>query len=347
MDAALDLTDNALLSQLLDGLPLEHRPFAALGRRLGISEQDYLDRVSRLRGTGHIARLAASVDGQRLGYRSSLVAMRLEPERLGDAARVLARHPGVASIERVDDPLNCWVRLAVPATDSLAQTVASLGESVDAARVAMLPLVRRYPTAADDRARRAADPDEDSEPEPRSDLTRPSLTKTQLSALRVLQADLPLLELPFVVLAAQAGITEEALLICARSLKHAGIIRRLAAVPAAKSLDVPTITIAWQLPDEQLDNAGRRLAQFRQVLRCVRRAHSAEWPYSLFTTVTAGPADSSKDLVNQAQEILGAMEHRPLCTIASLLQRPIIYCSDALDGWWQEQSAIADKISSN
>ena len=44
-----DDTDKALLTELQKRFPIDHRPFQVLGEKLGLSEQDCLERITRLK----------------------------------------------------------------------------------------------------------------------------------------------------------------------------------------------------------------------------------------------------------------------------------------------------------
>ncbi len=61
-----DPTDRRLINRLLDTLPLSERPFADIGRELGLSEDAVLDRLHRLLAQGvlgHFGPLFAAAPG--------------------------------------------------------------------------------------------------------------------------------------------------------------------------------------------------------------------------------------------------------------------------------------------
>ena len=51
---ALDETDRALLNLVQTDFPIEPRPYRVLAERLGLSEDEVLSRVKRLRASGWI-----------------------------------------------------------------------------------------------------------------------------------------------------------------------------------------------------------------------------------------------------------------------------------------------------
>ena len=69
----LDDIDRALVNALQDDLPLDHRPFAPLADKLGLSEDALLTRVNTLRETGVLTRFGPFFDAAAMGGASACV----------------------------------------------------------------------------------------------------------------------------------------------------------------------------------------------------------------------------------------------------------------------------------
>jgi siroheme decarboxylase len=93
---SLDALDAGLLNRVQDDFPLCPRPFLALAEEVGTSEADVLRRLAAARESGVLRQVSAIFDTNALGYRSSLVAMRVEPQNLNQAAHLINSHPGVS-----------------------------------------------------------------------------------------------------------------------------------------------------------------------------------------------------------------------------------------------------------
>ncbi len=65
---AVDDTDRRLLAAIQPGLPLVPQPYAELGARLGLSEADVLERLTRMRQNGIIRRFGVVVRHHEVGY---------------------------------------------------------------------------------------------------------------------------------------------------------------------------------------------------------------------------------------------------------------------------------------
>lgn len=86
-----DATDRALLAALEPGLALVARPYAALGERIGLTEQEVIARLKRLQGQGIVTRFGVIVRHRELGYRANaMVVWDIADDEVGAAARTLA-----------------------------------------------------------------------------------------------------------------------------------------------------------------------------------------------------------------------------------------------------------------
>ena len=88
--------DRRLLAALQDGLPLVPQPFAALGAKVGMAEQDVIAALARLRAEGVITRLGVIVRHHEVGYRANaMVVWDVPDEQVAEAGRTLAALPFV------------------------------------------------------------------------------------------------------------------------------------------------------------------------------------------------------------------------------------------------------------
>ena len=95
MQAALsyiDKDDLALLAALEDGLPICSAPFAVLGKTIGMSEQEVLARLARMKENRIISRFGLVLHHRKLGYRANAMVVWDIPDHLVDdcAAKITA-----------------------------------------------------------------------------------------------------------------------------------------------------------------------------------------------------------------------------------------------------------------
>ena len=86
----LNEQDCRLIAEIQGGLPLTSRPYAAVGERVGLSEQEVIERISALQDSGVIKRLGVVVRHHELGYTANaMVVWDVPDERLDEIGEKL------------------------------------------------------------------------------------------------------------------------------------------------------------------------------------------------------------------------------------------------------------------
>lgn len=129
-----------------------------------------------------------------------------------------------------------------------------------------------------------------------------TLNETDLAIMRATQAGLPLTPQPYQTIAGQLRLTADVVMSRMTAMQEQGIIRRIGAVPNHYKLGYRFngMTV-WNVPDEIIDELGRKIGQLEFVSHCYHRPrHLPEWPYNLFAMVHG---KSRSDVDKQIQQI--------------------------------------------
>ena len=129
---ALDQEDKRLLDLLQEELPLEPRPFAILGQRLGLEEEEVLARLKRLKEEGILRHLGASLDSRRLGFVTTLAAVSVPPEEEEAAARTIAAHPEVTHCYLRKHRLNIWFTVVAKDYQEIEKLLEKMAQEIGA-----------------------------------------------------------------------------------------------------------------------------------------------------------------------------------------------------------------------
>lgn len=108
----LDETDRRIVNALQGGFPVVDRPFAAVGREIGLDEQDLIERLSRMVGEGILSRFGPLFDAEAMGGGLTLAAMRVPADRFDAVADIVNEFPEVAHNYARDHDLNMWFVVA-------------------------------------------------------------------------------------------------------------------------------------------------------------------------------------------------------------------------------------------
>lgn len=118
----LDNTDRRLLNRLQDDLPLTPRPYADVAAELGITEQDLLDRLARMKADRVITRFGPFFDAAAMGGDFCLCAMAVPEADFETVLTKVNAHPEVAHNYERTHRLNMWFVLATETPEGITST---------------------------------------------------------------------------------------------------------------------------------------------------------------------------------------------------------------------------------
>jgi DNA-binding Lrp family transcriptional regulator len=322
----IDQRDRELLNALQGDVPLVSTPFAFIGQQIDMSEKEVIKRTERLKRETTIRQINASFDMRALGYRSCLVAARVSPERIDDAAAIVNAHPGVTQNYRRNHEFNLWFTIAVAPGSSLGleKTIEILGDEADCEVTRSLPTLKLYKSSSSDGAETHAG---DVEPTP--------LTELEIESVRLLQHDLPLQPRPFEALAKTANLGGEDLLATARTLLSRGQMRRYGAfIPAARKPGFSTSAMGvWVVPQERADELGQVMSQHRAVSHCYLRPTYSDWAYNLYTTVHGRSVDECESIINDLAIDTGLTEKKALYPTREYKKARVTFFAPDAEEW--------------
>jgi siroheme decarboxylase len=127
----MDTIDRKILSIINKALPVVERPFQAVAESVGISEEDTIERINRLKENGIIRRIGAVVNPRGIGWASTLCAADVPMERLEEFAAFVGRHEEVTHNYLRDGQPNCWFTLIAPSKGRLKEIIREIEQTLD------------------------------------------------------------------------------------------------------------------------------------------------------------------------------------------------------------------------
>ncbi len=141
----LDSFDNSILAAIQDEFPVCQRPFREIAGNLGVDEKVLIERLHRLREHGVIRRFGAVFDSRKLGYFSTLVAVRIpSQDDLPAVARAVNQYPEVTHNYQRDDRFHRWFTLLASSTERIEKILARVAALDGVAQVQNLPAQELY-----------------------------------------------------------------------------------------------------------------------------------------------------------------------------------------------------------
>ena len=338
----LDALDRKLLNLLQGSFPLEPRPFARVAELAEVAEPVVLERTQRLLDERIIRQLTPIFDTRVLGYRSMLVAARVDPEHPWRAARIVNSHPGVSHNYLRNHDFNMWFTIAVEPGSRLGLegTLEVLQRLTGADSVRELPTIRLFKIRMDlemeggTEALASAGVAEDFE-EPEAI----ELSELDMAVIQTLQGDLPVTPEPYAPAAAALGIGQQRLLEHLESMKERRALRRVAAILFHRRAGFSANGMGvWRVPDERILELGPRMAAFRGISHCYQRPTYADWPYSVFTMAHGRSKEECDAILDSIAESTGIEERSTLYSSTEVKQVRLLYFPDAHRRWEAEHS---------
>ncbi len=144
----MDTLDKQLLDIIQTGFPLESRPYAVLGERLGLTEAETLARVRALHGRGIIRRLGANFQSSKLGFYSTLCAAKVPEESLERFVELVNSHQGTTHNYLRKHSYNVWFTYIAPSHEAIEKALADITAQTGIA-ILNLPATKLYKIRVD------------------------------------------------------------------------------------------------------------------------------------------------------------------------------------------------------
>jgi DNA-binding Lrp family transcriptional regulator len=324
--------DRQLLNLVQKEVPLVARPFLAIASELEIPEQDVIERLRHWRDDEAVIRqISAIFDTRKLGYTSTLVAMRIPPSKLDEAARLVNEHPGVShNYERAHE-FNLWFTVAVPPGMDLETHVNRLHEITGATATRILPTLKMFKIEVRLDMETGVS-NADGPPPPKVEI--PELTDDDIRAIRALQVDMPLVSRPFVAEAETVGMSEDELLSYAHKFVSDGRMRRCAAILRHRRAGFLANGMGvWKMPEEEAEKLGFKIASFPQVTHCYQRPTYEDWPYRVFSMVHARTEDKVREVIEGIAADTGLEEYDILFSTREFKKTRVPYFTGEYEAW--------------
>ncbi len=88
----IDDLDKKVISLIQGDLPVEPRPFAGLAEKIGIPEEEFIERINSLKKRGILRRFGATLRHQKAGYgANAMVAWLVPDDRIDEVGQRLAQ----------------------------------------------------------------------------------------------------------------------------------------------------------------------------------------------------------------------------------------------------------------
>jgi siroheme decarboxylase len=336
----LDELDKRLLNLMQGSFPLERRPYAHVAKLAEVDEREVIRRVQRLLDERIVRQVTPIFDTRVLGYKSMLVAAKVDAENPHRAAKIINSHPGVSHNYLRNHDFNMWFTLATEPGSKLGLdgTLARLQELTGAESVRQLPTLKLFKIRMDLEMEKGTK--DLASPQVAQDPMEPDpieLSDLDIAVIRALQGDMPVIPEPYAPAAAELGISQDALLEHLETMRERKALRRVAAILFHRRAGFSANGMGvWNVPEEKIMELAPLMASFRGISHCYQRPTYEDWPYSVFTMAHGRSKEECDAILDSIAEESGIHDRRTLYSSTEFKKIRLLYFTDEHRRWEAE-----------
>ncbi len=139
----MDAIDRNIINNLQGGFPISERPYADAAKQLGITENELIERLSKLLEQGMLSRFGPMYHAERLGGGLTLAALSVPEADFERVAAQVNAFPEVAHNYAREHELNMWFVLATEQPERIDEVISEI-EAKTGLHVYNMPKQREY-----------------------------------------------------------------------------------------------------------------------------------------------------------------------------------------------------------
>ncbi len=139
----MDAIDRQIINALQGDFPISERPYAEVASKLGLTEDDLIQRLDTLLERGTLTRFGPMYHAERLGGELTLAAMKIPADDFERVAEVVNGFPEVAHNYAREHAFNMWFVLATETPPRIHEVIGEI-EKATGYRVYNMPKLEEF-----------------------------------------------------------------------------------------------------------------------------------------------------------------------------------------------------------
>ena len=301
---------NQFLTLTQSSWPIDHDPYLVISQVLEISRDAAYALMNEARAAGLIRRIGPVFDSYKLGYVSTLGAVKVPERRLEAVTAIINSYTSVTHNYLRANAFNIWFTVIAWGDQELQRVIAEIADKTGLA-ILQLPALKLFKIRVDfnlSDQKRAAYPSSTITP---TLVTPQSFSPTDQQIIRILQENSFEGYYPYERLAKDISaalgrpFSEAALLATLREWKDRGVIRRFGVTLSHQNVGLTAnVMVVWDIPDAMSETAGCIMAKQEAVSHCYERSRYPDWPVNLYTMIHGRTLE---DILTVIQHIRSAL----------------------------------------
>lgn len=144
----IDRKSREILNKIQLNFPIDARPFRVLAQTLDMSEDDLIERVSRMKEDSLIRRIGGNFSPDKLGYFSTLCAAKVPENKIDLFTRTVNVYSGVTHNYVRDHTFNIWFTFIASSVGRIEKSLEEIKKETGVETLLNLPATRVFKISA-------------------------------------------------------------------------------------------------------------------------------------------------------------------------------------------------------
>ena len=145
----MDTIDREILNEIQSDFPITSRPFLEVGKRLGLSEIEIIEKIKRLKSDGVIRRIGGNFNSRKLNFTSTLCAATVPEDKIDSFVGIVNRYEGVTHNYLRNHEYNIWFTFIAPSVAYIERALKDISRETGIHEILNLPAVKMFKIKVD------------------------------------------------------------------------------------------------------------------------------------------------------------------------------------------------------
>ena len=331
----MDNIDKKLLNITQICFEITETPYAKIGSILGISENETLSRLRKLKDEKVLRYIGASIDSSYMNFNGLLVATKVPLEEIDSVANIINSHPGVThNYLRMND-FNMWFTILEPNSYDVEETTKKMLEMAKIKEYMLLKSEKKYKlnfvvdANSSNKSRFKL-----GEVQTKKEKSKTELKSEDIRIIERLKQPLPINSRPFLSLSETLNISERKLLKKLSNYKESGVIRKIGGIVSQRKLGYKyNALVLWNVHRDKIDDFAEKLANTKNISHCYRRTTYQNWEYSIYSMFHCFDENHFKELLKFLNDDAPVNEYMILRTEKELKKKRMNFSKLEYSNW--------------
>jgi DNA-binding Lrp family transcriptional regulator len=140
----MDNIDRKILNLIQDDFPISKNPYKELAHSINISEEDLIDRIRKLEENSFIRETGPVFSSKHLGYKSTLVAMKVPEEKLNKTVETINSYYQVTHNYGRKHNYNLWFTLICSSDEEINRIIDEIKDKTGINEIYNVPAKKMF-----------------------------------------------------------------------------------------------------------------------------------------------------------------------------------------------------------